>query len=92
MRHLVVTNLDPGRIGVLIQPGLHGQAGAGVRGADQLDHGLVAHQRLPTPILGDGGKQTMLNFISICKVKTPAFRRVDFISSPYCSLANEYPD
>ena len=22
-------------------------------------------------------------FISICKVKTPAFRRVDFISSPY---------
>ena len=59
MRHLVVTNLDPGRIGVLIQPGLHSQAGAGVRGADQLDHGFVAHQRLPTPILGDGGKQVV---------------------------------
>ena len=30
-----------------------------------------------------GSPQGWVTFISICKVKTPAFRRVDFISSPY---------
>ena len=68
MRHLVVTDLDPGGIGVPIQAGLHGQAGAGVRGADQLDHGFIAHQRLAAPILGDGGKQTMLDFMALWKL------------------------
>ncbi len=63
MRHLVVSDLNPDRIGMLIQPGFHGQAGAGVRGADRLlDHGFVAHQRLPAPIFGVDGKKTMLDF------------------------------
>ena len=51
-----------------------GAAAFGQGGRRRLDPRLFA--LLVGEATGDG-------FISICKVKTPAFRRVDFISSPY---------
>ena len=63
MNHLLIADLDPRRIGVGVQGRLHGQAGAGVGGADQLDDGFIARQRLTAPVLGDGGEQPMLDLV-----------------------------
>ena len=61
--HLLVANLDPGGIGASIQGRLHGQAGAGMGGADPLHHRFIRRQGLPAPVLGDGGEPPMFDFV-----------------------------
>ena len=40
---------------------MHGQAGLGGGGGDQLDDDLMADQRLAAPVLADEGEQAMLD-------------------------------
>jgi hypothetical protein len=60
-----VGNLDPRRIGIGIDGALDVQAGAGRSAGDELDDGLIADQRLASPVLGDEGKQSMLDLVPL---------------------------
>ena len=65
LRHLLIADLDAGRIAVGVQFGMHGQTGAGTSGADQLHHRLVSEQWLPAPVVADAGKQAVLDLVPL---------------------------
>ena len=65
LRHLLIADLDAGRIAVGVQFGMHGQTGAGAGSADQLHHRLVSEQWLPAPVVADAGKQAVLDLVPL---------------------------
>src|SRR5918994_6879335 len=62
---LGIAHLDPERIGALVEFGLDTQAGAGGGRPDQLDDDLVADQRPPSPVCGDGADQPVLDLVPL---------------------------
>jgi hypothetical protein len=50
-------------VGVGVEPALDGEARTGRRCGDELDDDLMADEGLATPILGDEGKQAMLDLV-----------------------------
>ena len=66
MRIIVgVGNLEALFVGVGVEAARNGEAGVGGGVGDQLDDDLVADQRFAAPVLGDEGKQTVLDFVPL---------------------------
>ena len=53
-------------LGFLVQLAPHREAGFGGSGADQLDDGAVADQRLRPPVPADVGEQAVLDLVPLC--------------------------
>src|SRR5215471_20689541 len=65
--HGLLRDLEPYRVRVLIQLAHDLQARLGRRGRNEVDHHLVAHQRLPAPILADKGEETMFDLVPLAR-------------------------
>src|SRR5262245_62091403 len=65
--HGLLRDLDPCWVRVLIQLAYHRQARRGRRGRNQVDNHLVAHERLPAPVLADEGEQPMLDLVPLAR-------------------------
>src|SRR5271170_3450666 len=63
--HLCVADGDAFWVEIIIDPAGHVQSGLGGGGADQLHDHLMADQRLTTPVLGDEGKQPVLDAVPL---------------------------
>src|SRR5262252_7771955 len=63
--HLRITDLQPGRIGVLIQLGLNSQTRVGRGMPNEVDDHLVADQGPPPPILGNMTEHPMLDLVPL---------------------------
>ncbi len=63
--HFVVGDRDAAWIGGGIEFASDGQAGLGGGRGDQLDDGLVADERLGTPVLADEGEEAVLDFVPL---------------------------
>ena len=63
--HLVVADLDSFGVAVGVGLGVDGESGAGGGGADQFDHDLVAGQGSSSPVAGDRGEQSVLDFVPL---------------------------
>src|SRR5262249_8109308 len=67
--HGLSRDFDPCWIRVLIQLADHRQARRGRRGRNQVDNHLVAHERLPAPVLADEGEQPMLDLVPLARAR-----------------------
>ena len=65
LRHSGVRDFDASGVHFGIQHGFDPQAGLGPRGTDQIDDGLVAHERLALPIEADEREQPMFNLVPL---------------------------
>src|SRR4051794_10573422 len=61
--HLLIRHLDALLIGASVDPAGNGETGFSAGVGDQLHNDLMADQRLATPVLGDEGKQSMLDAV-----------------------------
>lgn len=62
-RHFCVCHLDALGVGVGVEAALYREPGRGFGCGDQLNDDLVSDEGLPAPILGDKGKQTVLDLV-----------------------------
>lgn len=60
-----IGDFDPRWVGVLIKGCLDAQFLVGCRGADQIDDGFAAGQRLPSRISGDVAEHAMLDLVPL---------------------------
>jgi len=67
--HLLLRDLDLGRVAPCIQTGLDLQARRRRRRGDQLDNDLVAHQRPTTPVHRDVREQPMLDLVPLTRAR-----------------------
>ena len=58
-----IADLDALRIAALVDVASDGEAGIGRSGADQLDDDVVADERFAAPVLGDVGKEAVLDAV-----------------------------
>jgi hypothetical protein len=63
--HLCAGDLDSGGMGVVVQAGLHGQAGAGGGPGDAVDDHVIAGQRPAAPVHRDVGEQPVLDLVPL---------------------------
>jgi hypothetical protein len=63
--HFGIGDLNSFRIEAVVDVAGDGEAGIGGSGADQLDNDLVADQWLATPVLGDVGKEAVLDAVPL---------------------------
>ena len=63
--HFGIRDLNSFRVEALVDVAGDGEAGIGGSGADQLDNDLVADQWLATPVLGDVGKEAVLDAVPL---------------------------
>jgi hypothetical protein len=61
--HFGITDFDALGIEVLVDVASDGEAGFGGSGADQLDDDVVADERFAAPVLGDVGKEAVLDAV-----------------------------
>ena len=61
-RQFLVRDLDVGVVMVGVQGRFDNQAGARGGAGDQVDDGLMAHQRTATPVMGDEAEQASILF------------------------------
>ena len=61
--HFGIGDFDTFWIEALVDVASDGKAGIGGSGADQLDDDVVADERLAAPVLGDVGKEAMLDAV-----------------------------
>ena len=65
----IVGHADAREVGPCVQFASDRQAGFVRGGADQLDDGAVADQRLRPPILADVGKQAVLDLVPLARAR-----------------------
>ena len=70
--HLLLGDLDPGRVAAGVQLGLHPQPGPGRGGPDRLQDHLVALQRAAPPVHRDRGEQPV---VKSARGEVPSFDR-----------------
>src|SRR4030081_1789937 len=63
--HFGIGDLNSFRVEAVVDGAGDGEAGIGGSGADQLDNDLVADQLLATPVLGDVGKEAVLDAVPL---------------------------
>ena len=63
--HFGIGDLNSYRVEAVVDVAGDGEAGIGGSGADQLDNDLVADQWLATPVLGDVGKEAVLDAVPL---------------------------
>ena len=63
--HFGIGDLNSFRVEALVDVACDGEAGIGGGGADQLDDDLVADQRFAAPVLGDVGKEAVLDTVPL---------------------------
>ena len=61
--HFGIADFDAFGIEALVDVASDGEAGTGGGGADQLDDDVVADKRFAAPVLGDVGKEAMLDAV-----------------------------
>ena len=54
-------------VGILprVELGLNDKSGSRANAADEIDHGLVIGQRLPSPVFGDVTEESMLDLVPL---------------------------
>jgi Endosomal/lysosomal potassium channel TMEM175 len=65
LRHLLIGNLDPCRIGIGIELAFHGETGLRRGGSDQINDDLVTDQRRAPPVLADEREQAVFDLIPL---------------------------
>ena len=61
--HFAIADFDAFGIAALVDVANDGEAGIGSSGADQLNDDLVADERFAAPVLGDIGKEAVLDAV-----------------------------
>jgi hypothetical protein len=65
--HFGIGDLNSFGVEALVDVAGDGEAGIGGGGADQLDDDLVADQRFAAPVLGDVGKEAVLDTVPLAR-------------------------
>jgi hypothetical protein len=65
---LLFRNAPPGGIEMLIEATMNLEAGLGGGRGNEFNNDVVGDQRLATPVLGDKGKEPMLNLVPLASL------------------------
>ena len=75
--HFGIADFDALGIAALVNVASDSEAGIGGSGADQLYDDVVADERFAAPVLGDVGKEAVLDAVPLCALP----RRIDVVGA-----------
>src|SRR5229473_2785639 len=80
--HLLVGNLQPGRISIGVELAFHSQASGGGSGCNKVDDDLMTDERFAPPVLADEREQPMFDLVPLARARrevTDRYLQPDFV-------------